>query len=197
MIQFHPWTRYDARHLFPDSRGGSRVKSWEIVNESGTRRTEDANRTMSESEDGTRGFKVTDRRKFNSDGDLRSTSETQEEQTRTEPVSDVPQPGANPAESGAREAERPRRTEVPPEVGFVDLVHMLVSNALMQLGDLPDPVSGENVENLQGVQVMIGFLEMLQEKTKGNLSEEEIKILDSVLYDLRMRFMAKANLIKS
>lgn len=154
---------------------------------------------MSESEDGTKGFKVTDRRKFTADGDLRAkeAAENKEEQTKTETVSDVPQPDPTPDESGAREAERPRHTETPPEVGLVDLVHMLVSNALMQLGDLPDPVSGENVENLQGVQVMIGFLEMLQEKTKGNLSEEEIKILDNVLYDLRMRFMAKANLIKS
>ena len=73
---------------------------------------------------------------------------------------------------------------------------MLLSNALMQLGDMPDPVSGESIENLQGVQVMIAFLTMLQEKTKGNLDKDEAKALDEVLYDLRMRFMTKTNVIK-
>ncbi len=78
----------------------------------------------------------------------------------------------------------------------MDLINMLVSNALMQLGDMPDPGSGKSVENLEGAQVMIAFLTMLQQKTKGNLDKDEAKVLDDVLYDLRMRFMTKSNVIK-
>lgn len=153
----------------------------------------------------TKGFKITDRRKFTADGDLRSEEEiAKAEATTTESVPEDPPPersegpgDPDPVEAEAREAESPRQSGPPPEVGFMDLVSMLVSNALMQLGDLPDPVSGESAENLPGVQVMIGFLAILQEKTKGNLSSEEDKILENALYDLRMRYMTKANLIKS
>jgi hypothetical protein len=160
---------------------------------------------MSESENETKGFKVTDRRKFTADGDPRSEEEKVKAEAKTaESVPKDPPPESSeepsdpdPVETDAGEAESPRPSGPPPEVGFMDLVSMLVSNALMQLGDLPDPVSGESAENLPGVQVMIGFLAMLQEKTKGNLSSEEDKILENALYDLRMRFMTKANLIQS
>lgn len=158
---------------------------------------------MSESENGTKGFKVTDRRKFTADGDLRTEEEkAKTDASSTERVPEEPPPEtreepSDTVDSEAQEAEGSRPSGPPKEVGFLDLVSMLVSNALMQLGDLPDPVSGENAENLPGVQVMIAFLEMLQEKTKGNLSSEEDKILENALYDLRMRYMTKANLIKS
>ncbi len=101
-------------------------------------------------------------------------------------------------QTAAPESEPESGPEVgpPPDLGFMDLVNMLAGNALVALGDLPEPVSGKRVEDLNSVQVMIAFLSMLQDKTKGNLEEREEKILGDLLYDLRMRFMAKANLIK-
>lgn len=73
---------------------------------------------------------------------------------------------------------------------------MLATNALVQLGEVPDPASGEKKENLHGVQDMISFLAMLQNKTEGNLDKDEEEALEQILYDLRMRFMAKASILK-
>ncbi|MFQ5789213.1 MAG: DUF1844 domain-containing protein [Acidobacteriota bacterium] len=153
---------------------------------------------MSEAEREAKGFKVTDRRKFTPEGDPRR-EETQEkpdsvrraergEKARASTTSGAPKESSRP--EGAPAAEPPR------EVAFLDLVSMLANNALVQMGDVPDPVSGQRVEDLKGVRVMIDFLALLQDKTKGNLSENEARALEGVLYDLRMRFMAKANLIK-
>ena len=73
---------------------------------------------------------------------------------------------------------------------------MLATNALVQLGEVPDPGSGEKIENLRAAQDMISFLEMLEKKTQGNLDENEEEALEQIVYDLRMRFMAKANILK-
>lgn len=151
--------------------------------------------SQSESENEEKGFKVTDRRGFTSDGEPRSDAEESSQKSQS-----VPEPVKSQAEASTEKPaeEQPKPGEPkPPEVGFLDLVHMLATNALMQLGDVADPVSGERSENLPGVQVMVAFLAMLQEKTKGNLEGDEAKVLEEVLYDLRMRFMTKANLIKS
>ncbi len=162
---------------------------------------------MSKTENEAKGFKVEDKRKFTIDGEPRS----QEEEAPSE-ASNVPGgvdgPESPGSEEVAQEAEAPQtvspesepesgpKVGPPPALGFMDLVNMLAGNALVALGDLPEPVSGKRVEDLDSVQVMIAFLSMLQNKTKGNLEEREEKILGDLLYDLRMRFMAKANLIK-
>lgn len=161
---------------------------------------------MSESESEAKGFKVTDRRKFTPEGDPRTeadeTSEEAAPKADSPPKQDGPKKEAEaPSDSATRptaQREETRRAQPgqPPAVSFLDLVNMLASNALVQLGDVPDPISGKPVENLQGVQVMVAFLEMLEERTKGNLTSDEEKLLVDVLYDLRMRYMTKANLIK-
>jgi hypothetical protein len=143
---------------------------------------------MGETGDEAKGFKVNDRRAFTSDGELRDKEAV--------PASEKQEQKAEPAPRDKKEESPRTESARPPEVGFMDLINMLVSNALMQLGDMPDPVSGKSVENPQGAQVMIAFLTMLQQKTKGNLDKDEAKVLDDVLYDLRMRFMAKTNVIK-
>ena len=150
---------------------------------------------MSESENETRDFKITDRRKFTSEGEPRSESE---EASRPEPAQEekpMKQEAAPRADTVEKEEPNSSEAKVgpPPEVKLGDLVNMLATNALMMLGEAEDPVSGERVENLQGVQVMIAFLTLLREKTKGNLDKEEEKFLDDMLYNLRMRFLAKAN----
>jgi hypothetical protein len=153
---------------------------------------------MSESENETKGFKVTDRRKFTSEGEPRSESDAAsrpEPPQEEKPTKQEAKPRADTAEKKEPDSSG-ANVEPPPEVQLVDLIHMLATNALVMLGDSQDPGSGERAENLQGAQVMIAFLILLQEKTKGNLDKEEEKILDDMLYDLRMRFLAKANLIK-
>jgi Domain of unknown function (DUF1844) len=77
---------------------------------------------------------------------------------------------------------------------FTAFVLSLASTAAIHFGDLPDPVSGQNAEpNLEGAAQMIEILELLQEKTRGNLTAEERQVLEQVLYELRMRFVTASS----
>ena len=157
---------------------------------------------MSEPDNESKGFKITDRRKFTSEGEPRK--ESSDESGGEPKASPEPTPQSAPSERSADFAGstpagvRPTdtaSTERPSEATFLDLVGMLATNAMLQLGDIPDPASGQRVENLRAVQDMIDLLEILQQKTKGNLTNKEAEVLEQVLYDLRMRYMAKAKIL--
>lgn len=77
-----------------------------------------------------------------------------------------------------------------PRVDFSTLVLSLATAALYELGAVPDARSGELIpaDPLVARQTL-ETLEMLREKTLGNLTEDERKLIDSLLYDLRMRFV--------
>ena len=77
-----------------------------------------------------------------------------------------------------------------PALSFTAFVISLASSAAIHFGDLPDPASGQRGEpNLEGAAQMIEILGLLEEKTKGNLTAEERQVLESVLYELRLRFV--------
>ena len=77
-----------------------------------------------------------------------------------------------------------------PEVDFSNFVLSLAATAMVQLGMVPDPDTGQAAEpNLPIVQHTIETLAMFREKTQNNLDEDEEKLLDSMLYELRMRFV--------
>lgn len=77
-----------------------------------------------------------------------------------------------------------------PKVDFSTFVLSLATAALYQLGALPDPASGRPAEADPLVaRQTLETLEMLREKTQGNLTEEERKLIDSLLYDLRLRYV--------
>ena len=77
-----------------------------------------------------------------------------------------------------------------PKVDFSTFVLSLGTTALYQLGAVPDPATGEKVEADPLVaQQTIDTLEMLRQKTRGNLDDEERNLIDSLLYELRMRFV--------
>ena len=67
----------------------------------------------------------------------------------------------------------------------------LTSSAFYHLGDIADPETGKTETNLPAVQQSIEMLIMLKEKTEGNLSEEEGKLLEQLIYELQMKFVAK------
>jgi hypothetical protein len=75
-------------------------------------------------------------------------------------------------------------------VSFANFVLWLGTMAAVQFGAVPDPSTGEAAEpNLGAAREMIEILTMLQQKTKGNLDPMEAKLLDDLLYDLRLRFV--------
>jgi hypothetical protein len=83
--------------------------------------------------------------------------------------------------------------EIPelPEVTFQFFITGLMMEALVALGDVEHPVSKAKTFNSTHTKFIIDTLAMLQVKTANNLQKEESEMLDSIIYDLRMRFISK------
>jgi hypothetical protein len=76
-------------------------------------------------------------------------------------------------------------------VSFTGFIISLTTTAAVHFGDYPDPATGETrPPNLPGAQQIIDILTMLEQKTRGNLSAQERSLVEQVLYDLRMRYVA-------
>lgn len=77
-----------------------------------------------------------------------------------------------------------------PGAGFSDFLLWLATMAAVQFGDLPDPATAQPVEpNVRAAGQLVDIIAMLQEKTAGNLAPHEAKLIDDLLYELRMRFV--------
>lgn len=78
-----------------------------------------------------------------------------------------------------------------PEMSFATLVLSLSTSALLHLGVPPEPSDSAPAEvNLPLARQTIDILEILREKTRGNLDESESRLLEQILHDLRLRFVA-------
>lgn len=77
------------------------------------------------------------------------------------------------------------------EINFSTFVLSLTSSAFYYLGDIPDPMTGQTQENLPAVQQTIDILTMLKAKTQNNLDHEEQKLLEQLIYELQMKYIAK------
>jgi len=75
-----------------------------------------------------------------------------------------------------------------PDASFSSLVLTLSSSAWVGLGKIADPLSGETKKDLKSAKFTIDTLIMLREKTKGNLSDDETKLLQTVLGDLQANY---------
>lgn len=80
-----------------------------------------------------------------------------------------------------------------PEASFGLFISGLMMEGLIALGEVEHPVTKKKETDLKHATFVIDTLAMLKEKTKNNLTLEEDGALDAVLYDLRMRFVAKAD----
>ena len=76
-----------------------------------------------------------------------------------------------------------------PEINFSSFILSLGSSALYHFGEIPDPVSGAKQRNLDLARQTIDILVVLRDKTTGNLSEDEARLLESLLHDLQMRYV--------
>jgi hypothetical protein len=85
-------------------------------------------------------------------------------------------------------AEPPQQRQALPEIDFATLILSLASSVLQHLGEVPDG-EGKTERDLPLAKQTIDLLALLQEKTKGNLDEPEEKLLQSVLYDLRIKYV--------
>ncbi|NIP29051.1 MAG: DUF1844 domain-containing protein [Candidatus Dadabacteria bacterium] len=75
------------------------------------------------------------------------------------------------------------------KMDFSAFILSLNASALIHLGEIPDPQSMERAVNLPAAKHTVDILELLTVKTSGNLSEEEKKLMDDVVYNLRMKYV--------
>ena len=145
---------------------------------------------MSEEE---KGFVVKDRRIFTEED---KETEAGDEKTQTQPSTDEDAQSA-PATEKTREPEAPEppktdaSEEQPqfPEINFPTFVVSLNASALLHLGAIEDPTTGQKAKNLPMAKQTIDILSMLEEKTAGNLNNEEKNLLKNILYDLRLMYV--------
>ncbi len=76
-----------------------------------------------------------------------------------------------------------------PKIDFSTFILSLNSSALVQLGLIEDPASGQKTKNLPLAKQTIDLLAMLEDKTRGNLTRDEDNILKNLLYELRMLYV--------
>jgi hypothetical protein len=76
------------------------------------------------------------------------------------------------------------------EVNFNFFATSLMMQALVALGEVENPITKKKESNKIHAKFMIDTLSMLQDKTRNNLTKEESEMLESILYDLRMRFIS-------
>lgn len=137
-----------------------------------------------------RGFKVEDRRRFAPTGEPRGDAPVGEDPVEPEPT--VTDAAASPG--GA--ATRPGGGAHAAEITFSAFAISLSTQALVHLGEIPSPVGEDSAVDLGAAQQLIDILAVLQEKTRGNLDPAEQSLLESVLYDLRLRYVERAKLAR-
>lgn len=142
----------------------------------------------SEQHESDKPFKVQDRRRFSASGEARPEAEP----APAEPASATspPQPGAAPTAGAEDAAGRPGE---PTELTFATFVISISTQALALLGEIPDPVQGRTVVDLDGARQFIDILGILRDKTRNNLDAREAALLEGALYDLRMKYVDRAN----
>ena len=95
------------------------------------------------------------------------------------------------AEANKTDPAKEQADSTPFKIDFSTFIMSLTSSAFYHLGDIADPETGKTETNLPAVQQTIDMLIMLKEKTQGNLNEEEGKLLEQLIYELQMKFVAK------
>jgi len=86
----------------------------------------------------------------------------------------------------------PENKTMMPEVTFSTFVLSLASSALVHLGEVPHPDTGKTERNEALASNAIDLLTMLDDKTRNGLTPEEAKLMRDVLYELRMKFVARS-----
>ena len=131
------------------------------------------------------GFKVSDRRILTEEGELKEEAAKAHEKQTHEAVD---------AQS-ASEASSPKE-EPELSMDFKTLVFSFRMNALVQLGILANPATNKAEKDLRAAKQSIDILEVLNDKTKGNLDAEEAQLLEASLYELKLSYLQASNQIK-
>ena len=143
-----------------------------------------------EEEQAEKAFTISDKRLFTKEGSRRDP-----DTPRETPAASPPPPP--PRQEAPRATEPPRQRPEPgpgprrdlPSADLTMLVNMLVTNAMVFLGQMPAPGSQQYMRNLPQAQHMIDLLMVLREKTRGNLTPDEDQMMQELLPQLQMAYV--------
>ncbi|MBW2570192.1 MAG: DUF1844 domain-containing protein [Deltaproteobacteria bacterium] len=135
---------------------------------------------MPEEKNEEKGFVIKDKRVFS-----QKEQEVKEEDKESEKE---PEKEETKAQESASAEKQDAEAQLP-EINNPTFIISLNASALVNLGAIEDPASGKKVKNLLIAKQTIDILSMLEEKTRGNLTEEEEQILKNILYDLRIIYV--------
>lgn len=143
------------------------------------------------SEEEKKDFVVRDRRAFSDENQDEQDKKDTAEENSADRSQDKDTPDDEDAKSQAFKAaaSEGQAGASLPEINFATFIFSLHSSVLMQLGLVSDPGTGQQTKNLPAAKQTIDILGLLEEKTRGNLAEEEENMLKSILYDLRMIYV--------
>jgi flagellar motility protein MotE (MotC chaperone) len=144
---------------------------------------------MADDKDSDKGFKVEDRR--TSSGEV---NEKSDEETIAEEIKDDSTPGESGEETATESIQDEQAEDLSgydkmPRVDFSTFIFSLFSSALIQLGEMEDPINGKKEQNLDAAKQTIDILNVLKDKTEGNLTEEEEKFLENASAELKWKFL--------
>ena len=134
-------------------------------------------------------IKVIDRRHFTLDGERRTGVD--EDPESATPAGAPPIPGDTRGPESETKFER-RPLDEPEGVDFTMLINAMAQPALLYLGEIPHPATGQPTLDLEGARIQIDMLDLLRVKCRGNLTPQEDNLLESVLHQLRMRYVARS-----
>lgn len=151
---------------------------------------------MDAEEEKPKAFKVDDRRRFSSEGELkaehRGDAAHSDRSASAAAEHTVPPPSSDTA-TGFTAVNRPADAAASMgEMSFATFMVGLSTQALVHLGEMPDPQSGQPAEDLLAAEQLIDLIAMLQDKTRGNLDEGETQLVQSILFELRMKYVGRA-----
>jgi hypothetical protein len=132
---------------------------------------------MSDEQDDRGGIRVTDRRRFSETGEPRDEAEAETAAAASPEAAPADEPASTPGGAAG------------PPVSFSTFVLGLSTQALMHLGEVEHPITGNTERDLPAAKHVIDVLGVLSAKTAGNLDSAEQALMESVLYDLRMRYV--------
>ena len=142
------------------------------------------------------GFKVVDRRLFTEQGELRKDAVEQERRDEEEASRKAAEHSKKPAATGANasgdaigDESGEAEDAIPASRSFQVLVDFLTRNAAAMLGGMADPRTGQPFVDIEGAREMIDMLDVLREKTKGNLAKADSDLLVEVLGSLKLSYM--------
>ncbi|HJZ84201.1 MAG TPA: DUF1844 domain-containing protein [Polyangia bacterium] len=143
---------------------------------------------MADEKKESKGFTVKDRRTFGTGGEGESGPGGQAGAGAG--GGDPGGPSAAPPQASAAPPPEPAEADRPlPDIDFSTFILSLASSAFYHLGQLPHPETHEAEVNLPLAKQTIDILGMLHSKTRGNLSHDEDKLLENILYDLRLKYV--------